>query len=69
MDYRDRYVDGTGKYIDDITLDGMLYMSVFRSPYGKARIKNVKGGLNGSELKLFYKSSMGEMASLGGDSN
>ncbi len=69
MDYRDRYVDGMGKYIDDITLDGMLYMSVFRSPYGKARIKNVKGGLNGSELKLFYKSSMGEMASLGGDSN
>jgi carbon-monoxide dehydrogenase large subunit len=69
MDYRDRYVDGRGKYIDDMAFDGMLYMSVFRSPYGKAKIKNVTGGLNASELKLFYKSSMGEMASLGGGSN
>ncbi len=69
MDYRDRYVDGKGKYIDDMTFDDMLYMNVFRSPYGKAKIKNVKGGLNASELKLFYKSSMGEMASLGGKSN
>ncbi len=69
MDYRDRYVDGKGKYIDDITFDDMLYMNVFRSPYGKAKIKNVRGGLNASELKLFYKSSMGEMASLGGKSN
>ncbi|MGE9810243.1 xanthine dehydrogenase family protein molybdopterin-binding subunit [Ferroplasma acidiphilum] len=69
MDYRDRYVDGKGKYIDDMTFNNMLYMNVFRSPYGKAKIKNVKGGLNASELKLFYKSSMGEMASLGGKSN
>ncbi|AGO61749.1 xanthine dehydrogenase family protein molybdopterin-binding subunit [Ferroplasma acidarmanus] len=69
MDYRDRYVDGKGKYIDDMTFNDMLYMNVFRSPYGKAKIKNVKGGLNASELKLFYKSSMGEMASLGGKSN
>lgn len=69
MDYRDRYVDGKGKYIDDMTFDDMLYMNVFRSPYGKAKIKSVKGGLNASELKLFYKSSMGEMASLGGKSN
>ena len=69
MDYRDRYVNGKGKYIDDMTFDDMLYMNVFRSPYGKAKIKNVKGGLNASELKLFYKSSMGEMASLGGKSN
>ena len=69
MDYRDRYVNGKGKYINDMTFDDMLYMNVFRSPYGKAKIKNVKGGLNASELKLFYKSSMGEMASLGGKSN
>ncbi|MEM0139608.1 MAG: xanthine dehydrogenase family protein molybdopterin-binding subunit [Ferroplasma sp.] len=68
MDYRNRYVNGMGKYIDDIKLDNMLYMSLLRSPYGKAGIKNVKGGLNSSELKLYYKSSMGEMASLGGKS-
>jgi carbon-monoxide dehydrogenase large subunit len=69
MDYRDRYVNGQGKYIDDIEFDGMLYMGVYRSPYGKARIKNVKGGINSSELKLFFKSPTGEMASLGGTTN
>ena len=69
MDYRDRYVQGKGKYIDDLKFDDMLYMDVVRSPYGRAKISNVKGGLNASELKLFYKSSMGEMASLGGSSN
>ncbi|WMT50700.1 MAG: xanthine dehydrogenase family protein molybdopterin-binding subunit [Ferroplasma sp.] len=69
MDYRDRYVQGKGKYIDDLHFDDMLYMNVVRSPYGRAKIRNVKGGLNASELKLFYKSSMGEMASLGGSSN
>ncbi len=69
MDYRDRYVNGKGGYIDDMKFNDMLYMAVVRSPYGRACIKNVKGGLNASELKLFYKSSMGEMASLGGTSN
>ncbi len=68
MDYRDRYVNGNGKYIDDIKLDNMLYMALARSTYGRAKIKNVTGGLNSSELKLYYKSSMGEMASLGGNS-
>ncbi len=68
MDYRDRYVDGKGKYIDDLKFDNMLYMAVVRSPYGRAKIRNVKGGINASELKLYFKSS-GEMASLGGSSN
>ena len=40
MDYRDRYVQGKGKYIDDLKFDDMLYMDVVRSPYGRAKISN-----------------------------
>ncbi len=69
MDYRDRYVDGKGKYIDDIIFDNMLYMSVYRSQYGRAKIGNVTGGLNANDLNAYYKSSMGEMASLGAGKN
>ena len=52
--YLNRFVDGEGKYIDDIKFDNMLYMSIVRSPYAHAKIKNVKGGLNSNELKAYY---------------
>ncbi len=44
------FVLGKGHFVDDIKLQGMLYMSVLRSPYARARILSLKGGLNGSEL-------------------
>lgn len=69
MDYRNRYVNGNGKYIDDIKFDDMLYMSVYRSQYGRAKINNVTGGLNANEFNAYYKSSAGEMASLGAEEN
>ncbi|WP_287954660.1 xanthine dehydrogenase family protein molybdopterin-binding subunit [Acidiplasma sp.] len=52
--YLNRFVNGQGKYIDDIKMDNMLYMAIARSPYAHARIKNIKGGLNSSELKAYY---------------
>jgi aerobic carbon-monoxide dehydrogenase large subunit len=36
-----RFLRGKGNYIDDITLPGMLYMSILRSPYAHARIVSI----------------------------
>lgn len=36
-----RFVQGKGRYIDDIKLDGMLYMDIVRSPYAYAKIKSI----------------------------
>ncbi|MFZ9047009.1 MAG: carbon monoxide dehydrogenase, partial [Cyclobacteriaceae bacterium] len=37
----DRFVQGKGKYVDDINLPGMLYMDIKRSPYAYAKITNI----------------------------
>ncbi len=36
-----RFVKGQGKYVDDFSPDGLLYMAIYRSPYAHARIVNV----------------------------
>ncbi len=36
-----RFIQGKGHYVDDIKLDGMLYMDIVRSPYAYAKIKNI----------------------------
>ena len=36
-----RFVQGKGNYVDDISLPGMLYLSLVRSPYPHAEIKNI----------------------------
>ncbi len=36
-----RLIRGQGRYVDDIFLPGMLYMSIVRSPYGHAVIKSI----------------------------
>lgn len=55
---------GKGRYVDDIHLPGMLHMVVVRSPFPRARILSVKGGLNGSELSGSVE-SVGEGATAG----
>ncbi len=45
------FVRGSGKYVDDISLSGMMYMAVARSPFARARVTSVDGGLNRSDLK------------------
>src|SRR5437762_4050854 len=37
----DRFIRGKGNYVDDITLPGMLHMSILRSPFAHARIKSI----------------------------
>jgi carbon-monoxide dehydrogenase large subunit len=36
-----RFIQGKGHYVDDITMPGMLYMAVVRSPYPHAEIKSI----------------------------
>ena len=37
----DRFIQGAGRYIDDIVLPGMLHMAILRSPLAHARIKGI----------------------------
>jgi aerobic carbon-monoxide dehydrogenase large subunit len=36
-----RFLQGKGRYVDDIKLPGMLYMSIVRSPYAHAKILSI----------------------------
>ena len=36
-----RFIQGAGRYLDDIVLPRMLYMAIVRSPYAHARVKAV----------------------------
>ena len=36
-----RFIQGRGRYIDDIKLPGMLYLDIVRSPYAHAKIKSI----------------------------
>ena len=60
MTYLDRFANGKGRYLDDIKLDNMLYMSVVRSPYARAKIRSVDGGLTSKDLKAYYTITEGD---------
>jgi carbon-monoxide dehydrogenase large subunit len=51
MNQERRFVLGAGRYVDDIKMDGMLYLHVVRSPYARARVLSVGGGITGLEFK------------------
>jgi aerobic carbon-monoxide dehydrogenase large subunit len=36
-----RFIEGRGRYVDDITLPNMLHLALVHSPYPHARIKNI----------------------------
>ncbi len=55
-----RYVLGKGSYVDDVDMDGMLHLHFVRSPYARARVLAVTGGINGNEFKA-------DMAAVGED--
>jgi len=59
-----RLVEGRGQFVNDLHLPDMLQMAIVRSPYGRAKILKVKGGINSSELKASL-ASVGEGASDG----
>jgi carbon-monoxide dehydrogenase large subunit len=47
-----RFVEGRGQFVEDLRLPNMLHLKVVRSPYARARILKVEGGINGSELQF-----------------
>ena len=51
---------GRGEYVDDIRMDGMMYLHFVRSPYARARVLSVSGGITGREFKA-------DMAAVGED--
>ena len=46
-----RFVSGKGRYVDDIKMEGTLYLHFQRSPYARARVLSDSGGITGHELK------------------
>jgi aerobic carbon-monoxide dehydrogenase large subunit len=49
-DHARRFVLGRGRYVDDLQMEGMLHLHMVRSPYARARILSVSGGITGHEL-------------------
>ena len=47
----DRLVIGKGRFIDDLRVGEMLHLKMVRSPFARARVLSVKGGITGSEFK------------------
>jgi carbon-monoxide dehydrogenase large subunit len=47
----ERLLRGRGRFVDDLRLDGMLHMKMVRSPYARARLLKVEGGMTAKELK------------------
>ena len=37
----DRFIRGKGTYVDDVQLPGMLFMSIYRSPFAHATINSI----------------------------
>lgn len=62
----EKLVKGKGAFIDDLSLPGLLYLKIVRSPYARARITRVKGGLTHAEFPAVL-ASVGEGA-MGGSS-
>lgn len=59
-----RLVEGRGQFVNDLHMPGMLHLMIVRSPYGRAKLLKVSGGINSSELKATL-ASVGEGASTG----
>ena len=51
------FITGRGEYVDDLRLEGMLYLGILRSPYARARISDVKG--NGARTGTEFRANLG----------
>ena len=64
MEISRKLVEGRGQFVNDLHFPRMLHLAVVRSPYARAKIVKVEGGINCSELKAIM-SSVGEGGSEG----
>jgi carbon-monoxide dehydrogenase large subunit len=56
----DRFIQGAGRYLDDVVLPGMLHMAILRSPLAHARIVSIDAGA-AQELEGVVAVVTGEM--------
>ena len=47
----DKFLSGSGRFVDDIRMEDMLCLKMVRSPYARARILKAKGGITGTEFR------------------
>ena len=52
MDLSEKFVKGKGTYIDDIHMPGMLYLAFVRSPYPRAKIRKISGGITHKDVNF-----------------
>ncbi len=64
MDLTEKLVSGKGNFVDDINMPGMLHLSFVRSPYARAKILRIKGGITWKDVDL-KMASVGEGATKG----
>ena len=50
MESPGRLITGKGRFVDDIQMEKVLHLKMVRSPYARARVLSVKGGITGSEF-------------------
>ena len=64
MELSEKLVRGEGRFVDDISMPGMLYLGFARSQYARAKLLKVSGGLTHRDVK-FDVASAGEGAMKG----
>ncbi len=52
MDLSEKFVKGNGTFVDDIHMPGMLYLGFVRSPYPRAKIKKISGGITHKDVNF-----------------
>lgn len=57
-----KMVEGAGQFVNDLHFPSMLHLAMVRSPYSRAKLLKVEGGINSSEFKATM-ASVGEGAS------
>jgi carbon-monoxide dehydrogenase large subunit len=62
MESSKKLVEGRGQFINDLHFPNMLHLAIVRSPHSRARLVEVRGGINSTELKAGL-TSVGEGAS------
>ena len=67
LELSEKLVTGKGRFTDDINLPGMIHLAFVRSPYARAKILKISGGITSKDIALNV-SSVVEGASEGFES-
>jgi carbon-monoxide dehydrogenase large subunit len=62
--FTERALRGQGRYLDDIDLPGLAHIAFVRSPYARARVRNVGAGAEGALAVLTAETLAGRVRAL-----